>query len=521
MSLSSLVEHAPFSAFFHIRVAVGTTMNQVDLIPLSLSTHLPSISSPLHNSSSVAPHAQRSPFFLKKSLLPLLYHQPFVKMKELNDNRQRSSTNGSGSSINAKHLMSFFRSKKFGISRRSKKPQTKCNFPKSCRTEDHDDDASSFETPQEATTAFEFPKEIAVPVVNLASTRVKDIFDRSPFVQRHQKMHDIPAFSEKDFERGELIGRGAFAHVHRLEHWRCDCDLNEEENWDSQYVIKTIRAVDRAERLALAAADLMMEAYMLSALQHPNIIELRGISSKGITSLQSGRTGGLFLILDRLSCTLYHRLIQWQQTARPQDTLAERLQACLDLSNALAYLHSKNIIYRDLKPGNAGMAVDGRFVLFDFGLALEVPPSNNPNKIYKLASKKGTARYQAPEVIKTNQMYGKKADVFGLSILVWQILALEKPYDTVNKPSVGGGSPFLDNNNNNLESEIIHRRILRGERPPLDHLPPGCVDQIQPFLQRGWSKTISDRPTMREMHCSLLRMQDNMRIVNNILQERL
>ena len=44
----------------------------------------------------------------------------------------------------------------------------------------------------------------------------------------------------------------------------------------------------------------------------------------------------------------------------------------IPIAEAMKYLHSKNVIYRDLKPSNVGFDQNGTIKLFDFGLAREI-----------------------------------------------------------------------------------------------------------------------------------------------------
>ena len=261
------------------------------------------------------------------------------------------------------------------------------------------------------------PLEVASQAVPLAEDRLSQILSKSRYINRHNRIHDVPCFSPNDFQVDgdhSFIGRGGFANVHKLERWNCNSDLTEDENQGKVYAVKSLRAecARSAEVLAMAAADLMFEACILSAIQHPHIIHLRGISTKGIPSLRKGRVDGLFLILDYLDCTLYQRLKDWRDTEdeprRERDSepeasnsstsyncscsLIERLQVTASLASALEYLHAKDIIYRDLKPSNVGFDAQGCLKLFDFGLAVEIPSSSDPNRVFNLAGKKGTAR---------------------------------------------------------------------------------------------------------------------------------
>lgn len=80
---------------------------------------------------------------------------------------------------------------------------------------------------------------------------------------------------------------------------------------------------------------------------------------------------GYFLLLDRLQCTLEHKIDHWRnfEKALSMDTgkkrrafLAERLHVAFDVAAALSYLHSNHVIYRDLKPDNIGFDIRGTWL---------------------------------------------------------------------------------------------------------------------------------------------------------------
>ena len=89
--------------------------------------------------------------------------------------------------------------------------------------------------------------------------------------------------------------------------------------------------------------------------------------------------------------------------------------------DALKYLHTNNIVHRDVKTLNIFMAEDGSLLLGDLGVS----------KILKndlgLYSRVGTPLYLPPEIIKYEK-YDYKADIWGLGCVMYLLATLNHPF---------------------------------------------------------------------------------------------
>jgi len=101
------------------------------------------------------------------------------------------------------------------------------------------------------------------------------------------------------------------------------------------------------------------------------------------------------------------------------DTVARFYIACV--VEAFAYLHQRGIVYRDLKPENLMLDINGYLRLVDLGFAKRVPLGN---KTWTFC---GTPEYIPPEVI-ANTGHTLSADYWSLGILVYELLTRKTPF---------------------------------------------------------------------------------------------
>ena len=83
-------------------------------------------------------------------------------------------------------------------------------------------------------------------------------------------------------------------------------------------------------------------------------------------------------------------------------------------------LHSRHIIYRDMKPDNVMIDYDGHVKLIDFGFAKRLSERNN----YRTKTNCGTIGYTAPEILLglTNG-YSLQVDIWSYGIVIAELLS--------------------------------------------------------------------------------------------------
>jgi len=353
-----------------------------------------------------------------------------------------------------------------------------------------------------------------------------------------QIFQDKPDFTKlncDDLVISNKLGEGGFSVVHRVTLMK---GAEKGQTFAVKYLKRKIMVDQHA--FELGAADLAVEANFLAQLAHPHIVQLHGITSGSVeTNVATGKECGFFIIIDMLKESLEQKIKVCREQQKNEKgnllsrlssefkekrkmALAQRCKIAVQIADAMIYLHSRKIVYRDLKPDNIGfvdnvtatvklfgkamlsyiLCLDtepGCGLLFyllgtsslparishiisflsssdyaiDFGLAKELK-EKHLDGTYKLTGNTGSRRYMAPEVAK-EQHYGLPVDVFSFGILLHELASLEKPFQgyTANKH--------------------MTQVVMGGERPKIDahHFPM----ELQWLLKKCWSAKPEDRPS--------------------------
>ncbi len=109
-----------------------------------------------------------------------------------------------------------------------------------------------------------------------------------------------------------------------------------------------------------------------------------------------------------------------KRLTRGKLSIEEALKLFIPVCNAMAYAHEQNVVHRDLKPSNVLLTENGDPVVSDFGIAkvldLEGTPLTQSGEIL------GTIAYLAPEQRFSSKKINRRADVFALGAILYEML---------------------------------------------------------------------------------------------------
>jgi serine/threonine-protein kinase len=174
-----------------------------------------------------------------------------------------------------------------------------------------------------------------------------------------------------------------------------------------------------------AAARLVREARVASALAHPNIAVIYEIGEVE----REGRHHG-FIAMEYIPGRTLSDIAEEKRL-----DVAEILTITRQVADALAEAHARGVVHRDIKPGNVMLTERGLVKVLDFGLAKYVPPvgeetetwSGPHPKLEQAGAVMGTLAYMSPEQIRGG-VVDERSDVFSLGVLLYELLEGRRPF---------------------------------------------------------------------------------------------
>ena len=172
------------------------------------------------------------------------------------------------------------------------------------------------------------------------------------------------------------------------------------------------------------------EIDILKSIRHPNVLRYIGICFEKEKDC-------LYIITEFLEGGDLRNFIQDASSPSQMNTTnwALRVKIVMDVANAIYYLHSHNLMHRDIKTDNVILSENHRCVLCDFGFATFVDKSKRrmtlSSEEYGRAPQRtmsfcGTDEFMSPEEM-FGMRYGFPSDVFSYGILIAEVVSGKIP----------------------------------------------------------------------------------------------
>lgn len=156
------------------------------------------------------------------------------------------------------------------------------------------------------------------------------------------------------------------------------------------------------------------------------------------------------------------------------------LRIFLYAARALSYAHSRKVIHRDIKPGNILVSKRGEVKLLDFGIAA-IRDQINDQDLTQVGMTLGTPSYMAPEQFTSSRDVDKRADIYSLGVMLYEMLTGKKPFPGTKLPET-------------------YQRIIKGKyTSPRKHNP-----NISPFALKIMRKCMQPKLKRRCQDLNIL-----------------
>ncbi len=221
------------------------------------------------------------------------------------------------------------------------------------------------------------------------------------------------------------------------------------------------------------------EAQLCSQLDHPNICTIYDFHEAN---------GVFYIAMQWVDGKNVRQLV----SGRPLE-LKSALSIAIQVTDALAYAHSKNIIHRDIKAGNIMVTDSGQVKILDFGLAklleddqAEANRGLDKTEITELGIPYGTATYAAPEQAR-GERADERSDIFSTGVLLYEMLTGIWAFQ---------GKTVID----------VRHQVLYGTPKPLAEMRK---EPLPPQLQTILDKSLQKEPKHR--YQKIAQMRDDLR----------
>ncbi|XP_051962832.1 LIM domain kinase 1-like isoform X2 [Xyrauchen texanus] len=214
-------------------------------------------------------------------------------------------------------------------------------------------------------------------------------------------------FRASDLIHGEVLGKGCFGQAIKVTH---------RETGEVMVMKELIRFDEETQRTFLK------EVKVMRCLDHPNVLKFIGVlyKDKRLNFIAEYIKGGTLREIIMKMDSNY----PWKQ----------RVSFAKDIASGMAYLHSMNIIHRDLNSHNCLVRENNSVVVADFGLSRlmvedkhqdklssgQIPSVKKPDR-RKRYTVVGNPYWMAPEMIH-GKSYDERVDIFSFGIMLCEII---------------------------------------------------------------------------------------------------
>ncbi len=216
-------------------------------------------------------------------------------------------------------------------------------------------------------------------------------------------------------------------------------------------------------------AMFLSEAKLAAQLNHPNVVQVFDFGEQD---------GTWFLVMELIDGLNLRHLFRKAAEKGEYLPIGVALKIATMALEGLAYAHEfeepatgepMGLVHRDVSPDNILVGRNGAVKVVDFGIA----KAANQTHLTRTGTVKGKFSYMPPEQLQ-GQSLDRRADVFAMGIVLYELLTTRKPFDTSN-------------------DAVVVRAILYEQFTPLRTYRPEAPEELERILARAFAKDVNER----------------------------
>ncbi len=281
---------------------------------------------------------------------------------------------------------------------------------------------------------------------------------------------------------------GKYRILKKLGQGASGCVLKAEQNMIKRQVALKILFTDTIKLKPNIIKRFKREARLAASLVHPNIVPIFEIEE----------SGGIHYY----TMQFVQGVIMTEYIKNHSYSLSDKLAIFIQLADALALAHSRDVIHRDLKPHNVIISGDLNPIILDFGIAKSLMDDEQMTRTGHIL---GSAHYMAPEQAKSEGV-GTYTDVFGVGVMMYEAFTGERPFK-----------------GNNVRDLIIERLEYgqNKDKPgpiPMSEIVSSIPDRLEEIVFKCLQPLPADRyATAQELLVDLQGFQEDMQLTENLI----
>ena len=310
----------------------------------------------------------------------------------------------------------------------------------------------------------------------------------------------------KKYEVLGVVGEGAYGIVYKCRN----------KETDKFVAIKKFKEIEDK----LVQKTMKRELKMLQMLKHDNVVDFQ----EAFIYKEN-----LFLVFEYVEKNLLEVLEKYPEGLNPKLIRSFVFQMC----KAVHYLHTKNIIHRDVKPENLLVDENMQLKLCDFGFARKISLNQENNNVDAMTDYVATRWYRSPELLLSNGIYGPEVDYWAIGCIMGELADGNPMFPGENEVDqldciikILGNLPE-DLVNMFYSNEIYNgKELLRVNRPEslerryFGKLGPTAIDFMKGLLQLDPNKRLNDDNVFKHKYFNCFMNEPENKYILDMLEKK-